>query len=101
MQGMRVRAAGVILRSTILEAARFRARIFGTNFAVGVVTGILMELQIGTSWARLSDDIVNVIGLTLPMNGMFAFFAESAFLRRFLSGWLRLWRPHPAPIRRP
>src|SRR5206468_4298318 len=32
-------------------AARFWARIFGLNFAVGVVTGIPMEFQFGTNWA--------------------------------------------------
>src|SRR5580698_7416292 len=33
------------------NAARFWARIFGINFAVGVVTGIPMEFQFGTNWA--------------------------------------------------
>ena len=35
------------------DAARFWIRIFGVNFAVGVVTGIPMEFQFGTNWARL------------------------------------------------
>ena len=33
------------------DAARFWIRIFGLNFAVGVVTGIPMEFQFGTNWA--------------------------------------------------
>ena len=33
------------------DAARFWIRIFGINFAVGVVTGIPMEFQFGTNWA--------------------------------------------------
>ena len=33
------------------QAARFWAKIFGLNFAVGVVTGIPMEFQFGTNWA--------------------------------------------------
>jgi len=72
------------------EAARFWARIFGINFAVGVVTGIPMEFQFGTNWARFSDFAGGVIGLTLAMEGMFAFFAESAFLGLFLYGEKRL-----------
>jgi cytochrome d ubiquinol oxidase subunit I len=36
------------------RAARFWARIFGINFAVGVVTGIPMEFQFGTNWAAFS-----------------------------------------------
>ena len=36
------------------EAVRFWAKIFGLNFAVGVVTGIPMEFQFGTNWADFS-----------------------------------------------
>src|SRR5438094_7610558 len=72
------------------EAARFWARIFGLNFAVGVVTGVPMEFQFGTNWARFSNFAGGVIGLTLALEGMFAFFAESAFLGLFLFGEKRL-----------
>src|SRR6266516_1628889 len=72
------------------DAARFWARIFGINFAVGVVTGIPMEFQFGTNWARFSSFAGGVIGLTLALEGMFAFFAESAFLGLFLFGEKRL-----------
>src|SRR6476619_2822246 len=75
---------------TYNQAARFWARIFGINFVVGVVTGIPMEFQFGTNWARFSDYSGGVIGLTLAMEGMFAFFAESAFLGLFLFGEKRL-----------
>lgn len=74
------------------DAARFWARIFGINFAVGVVTGIPMEFQFGTNWGRFSNYAGGVIGLTLAMEGMFAFFAESAFLGLFLFGEARLSR---------
>lgn len=77
-------------RRTYDDLARFWARIFGINFAVGVVTGIPMEFQFGTNWARFSDYSGGVIGLTLAMEGMFAFFAESAFLGLFLFGEKRL-----------
>jgi cytochrome d ubiquinol oxidase subunit I len=72
------------------DLARFWARIFGVNFVVGVVTGIPMEFQFGTNWARFSDYSGGVIGLTLAMEGMFAFFAESAFLGLFLFGEKKL-----------
>jgi cytochrome d ubiquinol oxidase subunit I len=72
------------------DVARFWGRIFGINFAVGVVTGIPMEFQFGTNWARFSNFAGGVIGLTLAMEGMFAFFAESAFLGLFLFGEKRL-----------
>lgn len=68
------------------NAAKFWAKIFAINFAMGVVTGIPMEFQFGTNWARFSELTGNVIGQTLAMEGMFSFFLESSFLGLFLFG---------------
>src|SRR3982751_1565893 len=68
------------------SAARFWAKIFAVNFAVGVVTGIPLEFQFGTNWAGFSRFAGGVIGQTLAMEGVFAFFAESVFLGIFLAG---------------
>jgi cytochrome d ubiquinol oxidase subunit I len=68
------------------RAARFWARIFAITFATGVVTGIPMEFQFGTNWARFSHYAGPVVGQTLFMEGVFAFFAESSFLGVFLFG---------------
>ena len=68
------------------DAARFWIRIFGINFAVGVVTGIPMEFQFGTNWAQFTQRAGGVIGQTLAMEGMFAFFLESSFLGLLLWG---------------
>ena len=72
------------------RAARFWAKIFGLNFAVGVVTGIPMEFQFGTNWAGFSRYAGGVIGQTLAMEGMFAFFLESAFIGALIWGEKRL-----------
>ncbi len=72
------------------EVARFWARIFGLNFAMGVVTGIPLEFQFGTNWARFSNYAGEIIGQTLAMEGVFAFILESAFLGLFLFGEKRL-----------
>src|SRR5271155_3442771 len=72
------------------EAARFWGKIFGINFALGVVTGIPLEFQFGTNWARFSNFAGGVIGQTLAMEGVFAFFLESTFLGLFLFGEKRL-----------
>jgi len=72
------------------KAARFWAKIFGLNFAVGVVTGIPMEFQFGTNWAGFSRYAGGVIGQTLAMEGMFAFFLESAFVGALIWGEKRL-----------
>jgi cytochrome d ubiquinol oxidase subunit I len=74
------------------RAARFWARIFGVSFVVGVVTGIPMEFQFGTNWSHFSRFAGGVIGQTLAMEGLFAFFLESAFLGLFLYGEKRLSR---------
>jgi len=74
------------------QAARFWAKIFGLNFVFGVITGIPMEFQFGTNWARFSTFAGGVIGQTLAMEGMFAFFLESSFLGLFLFGEKRLSR---------
>ena len=72
------------------RAVRFWAKIFGLNFAVGVVTGIPMEFQFGTNWADFTRYAGGVIGQTLAMEGMFAFFLESAFVGALIWGEKRL-----------
>jgi len=67
-------------------AARFWTRIFALNFAMGVVTGIPMEFQFGTNWARFSAFAGGVIGQTLGLEGVFSFFLESTFLGILLFG---------------
>jgi len=74
------------------QSAKFWARIFGINFAVGVVTGIPMEFQFGTNWAAFSKAAGGVIGQTLAMEGVFSFFLESSFLGLFLFGEKKLGR---------
>ncbi|MBL8175115.1 MAG: cytochrome ubiquinol oxidase subunit I [Bryobacterales bacterium] len=71
-------------------AARFWIKIFGINFAVGVVTGIPMEFQFGTNWAAFTRYAGNVVGHTLAMEGLFAFFLESSFLSLLVWGEKRL-----------
>jgi cytochrome bd ubiquinol oxidase subunit I len=72
------------------QAARFWTKIFAINFAMGVVTGIPMEFQFGTNWARFSKAAGGVIGQTLAMEGVFSFFLESSFLGVLLYGEKRL-----------
>lgn len=68
------------------NASKFWMKIFALNFAMGVVTGIPMEFQFGTNWAKFSELTGGIIGQTLAMEGMFSFFLESSFLGLFLFG---------------
>jgi cytochrome d ubiquinol oxidase subunit I len=72
------------------RAARFWTKIFAVSFAVGVVTGIPLEFQFGTNWARFSKASGGVIGQTLAMEGVFAFFLESTFVGLLVWGEQRL-----------
>ncbi|MBZ5593168.1 MAG: cytochrome ubiquinol oxidase subunit I [Acidobacteriia bacterium] len=72
------------------RSARFWAKIFAINFAMGVVTGIPMEFQFGTNWARFSKAAGGVLGQTLAMEGVFSFFLESTFLGLLIFGEKRL-----------
>lgn len=68
------------------EAAHFWTKIFALSFAFGVVTGIPLEFQFGMNWAKFSTFAGGVIGQTLAMEGVFAFFLESTFLGVLLYG---------------
>jgi len=72
------------------HAVRFWSRIFGVTFVMGVVTGIPMEFQFGTNWARFAKATGGVIGQALAMEGVFAFFLESSVLYFVLFGEKRL-----------
>ncbi|HVZ48414.1 MAG TPA: cytochrome ubiquinol oxidase subunit I [Gemmatimonadaceae bacterium] len=77
-------------RAPWAAAARFWIRVFGLSFAMGVVTGVPMEFQFGTNWAAFSARSGAVIGQTLAMEGIFAFFLESSVLAFLLWGEDRL-----------
>jgi cytochrome d ubiquinol oxidase subunit I len=68
------------------HAAHFWMKIFALNFVMGVITGIPMEFQFGTNWAKFSELTGGIIGQTLAMEGVFSFFLESSFLGLFLFG---------------
>ena len=68
------------------QVARFWTKVFALSFAFGVVTGIPLEFQFGTNWAKFSNFAGGVIGQVLAMEGMFAFFLESSFLGILLFG---------------
>lgn len=66
------------------QAGRFFGKLLGLTFAVGVATGIVMEFQFGTNWARYSKFVGDIFGAPLAAEGVFAFFLESTFLGVYL-----------------
>src|SRR5215813_6741474 len=69
---------------------KFWTQVFAVNFTVGVATGIVMEFQFGSNWARFSRFAGDVFGSALASEGIFAFFLESGFLAILVFGWDRV-----------
>ncbi|TDC21010.1 cytochrome ubiquinol oxidase subunit I [Streptomyces sp. 8K308] len=71
---------------------RFWGQLYVINYAVGIVTGLVMEFQFGLSWSGLSKFAGHVFGMPLALETLIAFFAESTFLGMWIFGWGRLRR---------
>lgn len=69
---------------------RFWGQIYVINYALGIVTGLVMEFQFGLSWSGLSHYAGDVFGAPLAMETLVAFFLESTFLGLWIFGWGRL-----------
>jgi cytochrome d ubiquinol oxidase subunit I len=86
MEGTYIRTGKIIYH----QMTKFWSRIFAVNFAVGVATGIVMEFEFGTNWAKYSRYVGDVFGSALAAEGIFAFFLESGFLAVLVFGWDRV-----------
>src|SRR6201988_3747168 len=65
----------------------FWAKIFAVNFAMGVVSGLVMAYQFGTNWSHYSAFAGSITGPLLTYEVMTAFFLEAGFLGVMLFGW--------------
>ncbi|MFI6498560.1 cytochrome ubiquinol oxidase subunit I [Nonomuraea typhae] len=71
---------------------KFWGKIYVVNYAVGIVTGLVMEFQFGLNWSGLSKVTGNVFGVPLALETVIAFFAEATFLGMWIFGWDRIRR---------
>ena len=69
---------------------KFWGKLFLINFAVGVVTGIVMEFQFGMNWSEYSRFVGDIFGVPLAIEALLAFFLESVFLGIWIFGWDKL-----------
>jgi cytochrome d ubiquinol oxidase subunit I len=96
--GLATLVAGIQTRATISRSAvhermvRFWGQLYVINYAVGIVTGLVMELQLGLNWSGLEHFAGNVFGSGLALETITAFFVESTFLGLWIFGWGRLNR---------
>lgn len=70
-----------------LRMTKFWGKLFLINFAMGVVTGIVMEFQFGMNWANYARFVGDIFGAPLAVEALLAFFLESTFLGLWIFGW--------------
>ncbi|MEJ2209728.1 MAG: cytochrome ubiquinol oxidase subunit I [Anaerolineae bacterium] len=70
--------------------AKFWGKLFVINFAVGVVTGLVLEFQFGLNWSEYSRFVGDIFGAPLAIEALMAFFLESTFLGIWIFGWDKL-----------
>ncbi len=70
--------------------AKFWGKLFLINFAAGIVTGVVLEFQFGTNWARYSSYVGDVFGSLLAIEATGFFFLESTMIGIWIFGWKRL-----------
>ncbi|MEQ0563775.1 cytochrome ubiquinol oxidase subunit I [Amycolatopsis sp. NEAU-NG30] len=88
---MQTRAA-VGGKPELLRMTRFWGRLYVINYALGIVTGIVMEFQFGLTWTGLSAFAGDVFGAPLAIETLVAFFLESTFLGLWIFGFGRMNR---------
>lgn len=72
---------------TYKRMTKFWGNLFIINFAMGVVTGIVMEFQFGMNWSEYSRFVGDIFGAPLAIEALLAFFLESVFLGVWIFGW--------------
>jgi cytochrome d ubiquinol oxidase subunit I len=75
---------------TYLKMTKFWGKLFLINFALGVVTGITLEFQFGTNWARYSAYVGDIFGSLLAIEASVAFFLESSMIGIWIFGWNKI-----------
>jgi cytochrome d ubiquinol oxidase subunit I len=68
------------------QLRRFWTKIFAVSFAVGTVTGLVLEFEFGTNFAAFSTVAGELFGGPLALEGMMAFMLEATFLGIFVFG---------------
>jgi cytochrome bd ubiquinol oxidase subunit I len=69
--------------------ARRWTRILVALFAVGVITGTILSLEMGLLWPNFTATFGGVFGLGFAIEG-FSFFLEAIFIGIYVYGWDRL-----------
>src|SRR6187402_2683067 len=77
-------------KALYLDLFRYWVKVFAVNFAMGVVSGIVLSYQFGTNWSVFSDKAGSIIGPLMAYEVLTAFFLEAGFLGVMLFGMKRV-----------
>lgn len=77
-------------RPMFARLTQFWGNVYVINYAVGIVTGLVMEFQFGMNWSGLTGFAGGVFGAPMTLETILAFFVESTLLGLWILGWGRL-----------
>ncbi|NYT81585.1 cytochrome ubiquinol oxidase subunit I [Alcaligenaceae bacterium] len=77
-------------KSVYRDLYAYWLKIFAVNFAMGVVSGLVMAYQFGTNWSYFSQFAGGITGPLLAYEVLTAFFLEAGFLGVMLFGLKRV-----------
>ncbi len=77
-------------RRVYLDLFQYWIKIFSIDFAMGVVSGVVMSYEFGTNWSVFARKAGPVLGPMLAYEVLTAFFLEAGFLGVMLFGMNRV-----------
>ncbi|PDP88227.1 cytochrome ubiquinol oxidase subunit I [Glycomyces fuscus] len=75
-----------------MTAVRFWGGLYLVNYGMGILSGLVMELQLALNWSGLHAMFGYTFAAPLALETMTAFFVESTFLGLWIFGWDRMGR---------
>ncbi|MCY9785396.1 cytochrome ubiquinol oxidase subunit I [Nocardiopsis sp. EMB25] len=75
-----------------MTAVRFWGGLYLVNYGMGVLSGLVMELQLGLNWSGIQEMFGYTFAAPIALETMTAFFVESTFLGLWIFGWDRMGR---------
>jgi cytochrome d ubiquinol oxidase subunit I len=72
------------------DICKFWTKILALTFGMGIVSGVVMEFQLGTNWAEYTREAGSVLGVLFTYEVLTAFFIEAGVLGILFFGWDRV-----------
>lgn len=69
------------------DMIQFWGKLFGINFVMGVMIGIMFEFQFGMNWLYYLYYVGDIFGVLFVVEGLMVFFFELMFVGLFFFGW--------------